>query len=149
MPSIVAVFDQQAAGYERNVRDNWDTLEQWERDYYKAFASWASDRKAVKRAVAMPERRAYRPRGWEDIGFGSRTLPRTISLAYVLILAGLFFFTVAFQGAALGLAAINVARGKWAQGLLQFVIAVAVLAIIQSGYVVTGDSLRSIQDYLR
>jgi hypothetical protein len=149
MSSIVAVFDQQAAGYEQNVRDNWDSLEQWERDYYKEFASWANDRKAVKRVVESPERRGYRPRGWGDVSTGSRSMLRTVVLAYAVIVAGLFFFTVAFQGVALGLAVINIARGKWTHGLVQLLAAGATLAFFQSGYVVSAESFNALQDNLQ
>lgn len=143
MSSIAAVFDAQAAGYERRIRENWDSLEQWERDHYEQFAAWASDKKAVKRTILTPERRGYRRMSAGAVGSAT---PRTVALSYVLIAVGLFFVTMLFQGAALGLAAVNVARGRWGHGLVQFASAAAAIALYRSGAIAPGETFDAIRD---
>jgi hypothetical protein len=145
--TIAAVFEDQAAGYDRYVRDNWERLEQWERDYHQAFTDWSADRRRIRRLIATPERRGNRPKGWGDTSSGPRSVPRTVGLAYALAIAGLFFFPMLFLTAALCLAVINAGRGLLGHGLVQIVIAGAALALYQHGIFMTGETLVSIYGY--
>ena len=123
MATAINVFEQQAAGYDRYVRENWDNLEQWERDQHAAFSCWATDRNVVNRFVATPaEVAASRGRR------GSRRPLRTVSLAYALILSSVFCFPMIFGGAAIGLGFINILLRRWDHGLIQISLAVGVIA---------------------
>lgn len=129
MASAVKVFEQQAAGYDRYVRENWTNLEQWERDQHAAFASWATDRNVVSRFVATPaERTGRRPRNRYEASHAKRGSLRTVSLAYGLILASVFFFPILFGGAGIALGFINLLRQRWDHGLVQIALAAGVIA---------------------
>lgn len=145
MSSIASVFNQQAASYERNVREQWDSLEQWERDYYEQFAAWSNDKRAVNRMVLAPEKRGYRRRSNAQL---ERGFPRTVTLAYILLIAGFFVFTPVLQGAALALAIVNVARGRWGHGLIQFTAALVAIMLYQAGAFAPNESFDVARDLI-
>jgi hypothetical protein len=138
--TAVNVFEQQAAGYDRYVREHWNELEQWEKEQHAIFSTWATDRNVVGRFVQSPAER------WADLRLrtpvqaakGKRGTLRTVSLSYALILTACFFFPVAFASSAIALGFINIFRRSWDHGLIQIALACAVIASFVYGISLTS-----------
>lgn len=134
MNSTVDVFEQQATGYDRYVREHWQSLEQWERDYHTTFKSWATDRRNVRRFVSLqiPKSR-NQPKSWNESLVGTSMGMRTISFSYALLLSSIFFFPIVFAAIAAVFGFINSLRGRWDHGLIQIILAAAVVAAFVNG----------------
>jgi hypothetical protein len=132
--TATTIFDDQAAGYDRYVRENWGKLESWERHCYQSFASDDADGKRIGRV-----RRA---------ATGSGPVARTVSLAYLLMIAGLIFFPLVFQSTALALGMVNLGRGKTVHGVLQVGASVAFLGLYYFGFMTVQDSQVAFRDVL-
>lgn len=124
-------MDKHIAGYDGYIVDNWNTLEQWERDAYHLWT-------AAGRAKTKPAK----PAGAHTTG----EIPRTVSLAYVLLIAGLFVFPMHVQAAALALGAINLGRGKTGHGFVQIALALAALALYSTGNALSWDNVVALQE---
>lgn len=149
MPSTANVFYDQAAGYERWVLNNWESLEVWERDQYRAFIAFATDKKRVQSFVTPPPATAGpRAATLQDSLLRRTSLPRTVSLAYALILTGSYFFPMIFLPVALLLAVVNVARGRWDHGLIQIALGGAVLALHLYGMPLLAENYPGIYSFM-
>ena len=129
--TATTTMDKHIVGYDSYIADNWNTLEQWERDAYELWTATAGGKtKPAKRAKANE----------------SGDIPRTVSLAYMLLIAGLFLFPMHVQSAVLALGAINLGRGKAGHGFVQIALAAAALALYSMGHTVTWDNITALQD---
>src|SRR5947208_1300138 len=114
MSEAVKVFHDKSAGYEQYVLEHWSELEDWEREQYARFASWASDKRKVNRFMAGPvDMRGARPKFAGETVLGPSNLPRLISLAYALAIVGIVFFPFIFEAAAVLLAIVNMICRRW------------------------------------
>ena len=129
--TATTTMDKHIAGYDSYISDNWNALEPWERDAYELWT-------AAARGKAKP-RKPAKSQLSDDI-------PRTVSLAYMLLIAGLFLFPMHVQAAALALGVINLGRGKTGHGFVQVAFAATALALYSMGHAVTWDNIMAFQD---
>jgi hypothetical protein len=134
MTEALNVFRDQSAGYEQYVLEHWYELEDWEREQYSRFASWAGDKKKVRRFITGPvDMRSARPKFAGESVLGPSHLPRLISFTYALALVGIVFFPFMFEAAAVLLAIVNMICRRWDHALLQIGIAACVLVLAALG----------------
>lgn len=129
--TATTTMDKHIVGYDSYIAANWNTLEQWERDAYQIWT--AASRGKAKPLKTKTQRNAS-------------VLPRTVVLAYLLLVFGTFVAPLHLDAAALALGVINMGRGRAGHGFVQVALSLAALALYTTGYAVNWESIIALQD---